>query len=78
PAGHLVYIQHQDTTGVIGRVGRILGDNDINIATMQVGRKEKGGEAIMMLSFDKHLDDKVVNELTSIQDIVSVKLIDLP
>ncbi len=32
----------------------------------------------MMLSFDKHLDDKVVNELTSIQDIVSVKLIDLP
>ncbi len=39
---------------------------------------EKGGEAIMMLSFDKHLDDKVVNELTSIQDIVSVKLIDLP
>lgn len=78
PTGHLVYIQHQDTTGVIGRVGRILGDNDINIATMQVGRKEKGGEAIMMLSFDRHLEDKIVKELTDVPDIVSVKLIDLP
>lgn len=73
-----MYIQHQDTTGVIGKVGRILGDNDINIATMQVGRKEKGGEAIMMLSFDRHLEDKIVKELTNVPDIVSVKLIDLP
>lgn len=63
--------------GVIGKVGQILGDHDVNIATMQVGRKEKGGEAIMMLSFDKHLEDEIVKELTEVQDILSVRLIDL-
>ncbi|MCY8400563.1 phosphoglycerate dehydrogenase [Bacillus haynesii] len=78
PAGHLVYIHHQDKPGAIGHVGRILGDHDINIATMQVGRKEKGGEAIMMLSFDRHLEDDILDELKNIPDIVSVKVIDLP
>lgn len=62
---------------MIGKVGQILGDHDVNIATMQVGRKEKGGEAIMMLSFDKHLEDKIVKELTEVHDILSVRLIDL-
>lgn len=32
----------------------------------------------MMLSFDRHLEDKIVKELTEVPDIVSVKLIDLP
>ena len=41
PAGHLLYIQHTDVPGVIGNVGRILGNHSINIATMQVGRKRK-------------------------------------
>ena len=45
---------------------------------MQVGRKEKGGEAIMMLSFDRHLEDDILAELKNIPDIVSVKAIDLP
>lgn len=62
---------------MIGKVGQILGDHDVNIATMQVGRKEKGGEAIMMLSFDKHLEDEIVKKLTEVQDILSVRLIDL-
>ncbi|MCY7729504.1 ACT domain-containing protein, partial [Bacillus safensis] len=66
-----------DAPGVIGKVGQILGDHDVNIATMQVGRKEKGGEAIMMLSFDKHLEDEIVKKLTEVQDILSVRLIDL-
>lgn len=56
PTGHLLYIEHQDKPGVIGRVGMVLGDHEINIATMQVGRKEKGGEAIMILAFDRALD----------------------
>src|SRR5690606_9299361 len=40
PEGNLLYVLHKDRPGVIGRVGKILGDNDINIGAMQVGRKE--------------------------------------
>jgi D-3-phosphoglycerate dehydrogenase / 2-oxoglutarate reductase len=77
PEGNLLYIQHTDRPGVIGKVGKILGDNDINIATMQVGRKEKGGEAIMMLSFDKPLDDDMIQQIASLNDIVSICKIQL-
>ena len=77
PEGNLLYIQHTDKPGVIGRVGKILGDIDVNIATMQVGRKQLGGEAIMMLSFDMPLQDEVIERLHKSQDIVSIRKIDL-
>ncbi len=68
PEGNLLYIQHTDRPGVIGRVGKILGDHDVNIATMQVGRKQAGGEAIMILSFDKPLCDEVYKILNELDD----------
>ncbi|PWA12404.1 phosphoglycerate dehydrogenase [Pueribacillus theae] len=76
PHGHLLYIQHIDKPGIIGQVGQILGDHNMNIATMQVGRKEAGGEAIMMLSFDDVLSDEAFNALKEIKDITSIKKID--
>jgi D-3-phosphoglycerate dehydrogenase / 2-oxoglutarate reductase len=77
PQGNLLYIQHFDKPGVIGRVGQILGEHEVNIATMQVGRKEAGGEAIMMLTFDDTLGEGLVSALKNIDDIVSVKKIEL-
>lgn len=77
PDGNLLYVQHMDRPGVIGRVGKILGDEGINIATMQVGRKQVGGEAIMVLSFDKPLDDGSLSLLTKLEDIVSINKINL-
>ncbi|MED4453677.1 phosphoglycerate dehydrogenase [Metabacillus fastidiosus] len=77
PAGHLLYIHHCDKPGVIGRVGQILGNHEVNIATMQVGRKEKGGEAIMMLAVDHSLDEKVLHDLKACDDISAVKTFDL-
>ncbi|PLR84589.1 phosphoglycerate dehydrogenase [Bacillus canaveralius] len=72
PEGNLLYIQHMDRPGVIGRVGKILGDHSINIATMQVGRKQAGGEAIMLLSFDRPLQEGMVDQLHELDDIVSI------
>ncbi|PLT28297.1 phosphoglycerate dehydrogenase [Peribacillus deserti] len=69
PEGNLLYIQHTDKPGVIGRVGKVLGDHDVNIATMQVGRKEAGGEAIMILTFDKPLTEGIITTLESSEDI---------
>lgn len=77
PEGHLLYIRHSDQPGVIGNVGKVLGDLRINIATMQVGRKQKGGEAIMMLTFDKLLDDSVISSLKQTSEIVTIQRIEL-
>lgn len=77
PEGNMLYIQHMDRPGVVGRVGKILGDQEVNIATMQVGRKQVGGEAIMVLSFDKALDDQQIATLAAVDDIVSINRINL-
>lgn len=72
PEGNLLYIQHMDRPGVIGHVGQILGDQGINIATMQVGRKKAGGEAIMVLAFDKPLSEAELTSLEKLDEIVSI------
>lgn len=77
PAGHLLYIQHSDRPGVIGRMGQLLAEHNVNIATMQVGRKEEGGEAIMMVAVDKQVDDAVIEALTSIEEITFADKIEL-
>ena len=52
PQGHLLYIKNTDKPGAIGRVATKLAEKEINIATMQVGRAQVGGTAVMMLTVD--------------------------
>jgi len=77
PDGHILYIQHHDRPGVIGIVGKKLGDLNLNIATMQVGRKEAGGEAIMILTFDEKIPHSVIDELAGNDEISVAKAINL-
>ncbi|WP_010273915.1 phosphoglycerate dehydrogenase [Paenibacillus senegalensis] len=75
PEGALLLISHHDKPGIIGRVGTLLGSNDVNIASMQVGRKEAGGAAIMILTIDRQAPDQVLKELTGLPEISTVKQI---
>ena len=77
PEGHLVFIKHKDQPGAIGRVGTLLAKANINIATMQVGRANAGGDAIMMLTIDKYVNEYDVNCLKELDDIYDVTAIDL-
>lgn len=77
PEDHLLYIEHQDRPGAIGRVGTILGDHEVNIATMQVGRRDVGGRAIMVLSVDKPVSTDIIKALNELEEIHSVTEIDL-
>ncbi|MBW7473485.1 phosphoglycerate dehydrogenase [Paenibacillus oenotherae] len=77
PEGNLILVSHNDKPGIIGRVGTLLGNNDVNIATMQVGRKIIGGAAIMVLSVDKGASKEVLAELASLADLNNAKEINL-
>jgi D-3-phosphoglycerate dehydrogenase / 2-oxoglutarate reductase len=50
--GVLLFFRYRDRPGVVGTVGSILGDAGINIAAMQVARREAGGDALMTLTVD--------------------------
>ena len=77
PQKHNLYIQHFDQPGVIGNVGQLLGNHNINIASMQVGRNQEGGKAIMLLAIDKACDEEVIKSFDKIEDINSVFSIEL-
>ncbi|NIJ21404.1 D-3-phosphoglycerate dehydrogenase [Sphingomonas naasensis] len=57
--GHMLYVVNEDAPGFIGRLGTTLGEAGVNIGTFHLGRREAGGEAVLLLS----VDDKVTPEL---------------
>ncbi len=75
--GKMLFTRHLDKPGMIGKIGTLLGNADINIAAMQVGRRETGGEAVMVLSVDKMVLDEVVQGISQMPGIQFVRAIDL-
>ncbi|HHW03479.1 MAG TPA: phosphoglycerate dehydrogenase [Thermoanaerobacterales bacterium] len=77
PKGNILLTFHRDRPGVVGKVGTLLGKNDINIAYMQLGRKSYRGEALMALGVDENLPDDVLSEIRTIEGMENAILIKL-
>ncbi|MBB5149640.1 MULTISPECIES: phosphoglycerate dehydrogenase [Ureibacillus] len=77
PEGHLLYIKNIDKPGAIGRVATKLAEKDVNIATMQVGRKQVGGAAVMILSIDNEVTPEDLVYVEQLENIDEVKAITL-
>jgi D-3-phosphoglycerate dehydrogenase / 2-oxoglutarate reductase len=77
PAKHMVFFTYSDRPGIVGVVGRILGDQGINIAGMQVCRNSRGGQALIVLTVDSALPPPVLDEITSSIGAVFGRAVDL-
>jgi D-3-phosphoglycerate dehydrogenase len=77
PEGHVLVTHHLDRPGMIGRVGTLLGDGDVNISAMQVGRRVRRGDAIMILNLDEPLAKDLEGRIAAIPDVRSVKQVSL-
>ncbi len=73
PVGAMLITQHRDVPGMIGKVGTLLGQQNVNISTMQVSRNAIGGDAIMVLSVDRPVDEATIDALRKIPGINSVR-----
>ncbi len=65
PAPRMVFFRYVDRPGIIGKVGTILGEHGVNIATMDVGRKVEGGEALMVLTVDTEVPPPVLDDVAA-------------
>lgn len=77
PSEYMLFTLHRDMPGIIGKIGSLLGSYNVNIASMQVGRKIVRGEAVMVLSLDDPLPEGILSEVTKIEgirDAYTVKL----
>ena len=77
PHGHMLVTYSEDTPGVIGFVGTVLGEHDINIAGMFNGRETIGGEALSVYNLDDPVPASVLAELESDERVARTKQISL-
>ena len=75
--GYFLFSDHRDRPGLIGTVGKITGDADINISFMHVSRLKSRGQALMVLALDEPLSEEKQQQILSIPDINTVKLVRL-
>ncbi|MFB2935881.1 phosphoglycerate dehydrogenase [Aerosakkonemataceae cyanobacterium BLCC-F154] len=69
PTHHMLFTLHRDMPGIIGKIGSLLGSFNVNIASMQVGRKIVRGDAVMVLSLDDPLPEGVLAEILKVPGI---------
>jgi D-3-phosphoglycerate dehydrogenase len=63
PEKHMLFIRNEDRPGMIGKLGSILGEHNINIGNMAVGRGEPGSRAAMAVTVDEPVPEEVLKTL---------------
>ncbi|AWW74065.1 phosphoglycerate dehydrogenase [Erythrobacter sp. KY5] len=71
--GNMLYVVNDDKPGFIGRIGTLLGSNSINIGTFNLGRRDAGGEAVLLLSLDDEPGAEVLAEAEKVEGVKMVK-----
>jgi D-3-phosphoglycerate dehydrogenase len=76
-AEYMLVLRYTDRPGVIGAIGRLLGDAGVNIANMQVGRTDAGGAAVSVLTLDDVAPQAVIDRISAEVGAESVRLVTL-
>ncbi|HYA97419.1 MAG TPA: phosphoglycerate dehydrogenase [Methylomirabilota bacterium] len=78
-AGTILYVRSRDEPGVIGRIGTLLGEQQVNIATFALGRRDSapGSEAVSLVRLDGEVPDSAIDPIRRISAVSEVKLLHL-
>ncbi len=66
---HMLYVINDDKPGFIGALGAILGEENVNIASMNLGRSEPGGEAVLLIDVDEPLTERVLERVRALPQV---------
>jgi D-3-phosphoglycerate dehydrogenase len=67
---NMLYITNEDEPGFIGALGTTLGENNINIATFNLGRNKEGGDAIALIEIDGPISEGITDRVRGIPHVV--------
>lgn len=70
---HMLYVTNQDKPGFIGRLGTLLGELSLNIATFNLGRAEKGDDAIALVQVDDEVSEDVLAKVAQLEGVLQAK-----
>ncbi len=71
--GSIIMMNNQDVPGVLGSVGTYLGEREINIAGIQLGREKVGGTAISLINVDQEVPEDIIAGIMSLPSIRDAK-----
>lgn len=71
----MLYINNEDKPGLIGNLGKLLGDNKINIANFHLGRNRERTDAIALVEVDQKVDKKLLEQIAKLPSVKQVKLL---
>jgi len=77
PHGVVLVLENRDRPGMVGRIGTLLGDHGVNIATMSLSRNQAGGTALTVLNLDTAPDATLLEQIRVSEDIHSAQVIEL-
>ncbi len=77
PHGVVLVLENTDRPGMVGRIGTLLGDHGVNIATMSLSRNQAGGTALTVLNLDTAPSEELLSEVRASEDIDSAQVIQL-
>lgn len=77
PEGHILMLHNRDVPGVVGAVGVLLAEANVNIARLELGRDAVGGNAVSLIHVDNAIPDDVMDRLRTLPNIVSAERIRL-
>ncbi|MFC1496195.1 phosphoglycerate dehydrogenase [Candidatus Margulisiibacteriota bacterium] len=77
PDGYLLVLGNIDRPGMIGKIGKLLGDNKINIAAMDVGRKQIGEKAVMVIDVDSQVSEELLEKINQIDGIFGARVVNI-
>jgi D-3-phosphoglycerate dehydrogenase len=77
PHGVVLVLENSDRPGMVGRIGTLLGDHGVNIATMSLSRNQAGGTALTVLNLDTAPTDQLLAAISASEDILSAQVIQL-
>jgi D-3-phosphoglycerate dehydrogenase len=69
----MLFVVNADAPGFIGRIGSTLGEAGVNIGTFHLGRREAGGEAVLLLSIDGDVPQALLTAVNSLEGVKKVK-----
>jgi D-3-phosphoglycerate dehydrogenase len=77
PHGVILILENTDRPGIVGRIGTLLGNHGVNIATMSLSRNQAGGTALTVLNLDTAPSEELLAEIRASGDIHSAQVIEL-
>ncbi len=78
PEGVLLLLENRDVPGIVGKIGSLLGERGVNIATMSLSREDTAaGKALTVINLDSEPDARTLADIRSDADILSARVVTL-